>query len=164
MVVVEEIKVKISDYQISQAPNKLITVGLGSCIGTIIYDERSKIGGLSHIMLPDSTAFRHKSLLKVEKFSDLAIPQMVIEIKKQVPNARLKAKIVGGSNMFGFQTKVASTGIGERNIEAVEAVLKELKIPIIAKEVGGSSGRTMIVDLTNFKTDVRVVNHQVITI
>lgn len=164
MVNAEEIKVKISDYQISQAPNKLITVGLGSCIGTIIYDERSKIGGLSHIMLPDSTPFSHKKPLKVEKFADLAIPQMVTEIKKQVPNARLKAKIVGGANMFGFQTKVAATAVGERNIEAVEAVLKELKIPIIAKEVGGDSGRTMIVDLTNFETAIRIVNHQVVII
>lgn len=158
----EEIKVKISDYQISHAPNKLITVGLGSCIGTMIYDENKKIGGLSHIMLPDSQPFSHKQPLKIEKFADLAIPQMVIDLKKQVPNARLKAKIVGGADMFGFQMKSASLGIGERNIEAVEQILEELGIPIIAKEVGGHSGRTMIVDLTTFQTVVRVVNHPVI--
>ncbi|MCM6881366.1 chemotaxis protein CheD [Enterococcus italicus] len=164
MVNAEEIKVKISDYQISQAPNKLVTVGLGSCIGTIIYDERSKIGGLSHIMLPDSLPFSNKKTLKIEKFADLAIPQMVEEIRKKAPNARLKAKIVGGANMFGFHTKATSIAVGARNIEAVEVVLKELRIPIIAKEVGGSAGRTMIVDLTNFETAVRIVNHQVVII
>lgn len=160
----EEIKVRISDYQISQSPNKLITVGLGSCIGTIVYDERSKVGGLSHIMLPDSAPFIHKQPLKIEKFADLAIPRMVTELRKKTPNARLKAKIVGGANMFGFQMKGSASAVGERNIEAVEAVLRELSIPIIAKEVGGSCGRTMIVNLENFETTVRIVNHQIIII
>lgn len=155
----DEIKVRISDYRISKAPNKLITVGLGSCIGTIVYDESNKIGGLSHIMLPDSQPFANKQPLKIEKFADLAIPQMVAELKRQVPNARLKAKIVGGANMFGFQSKTATIAVGERNIVAVETVLKQLGIPIVAKEVGGNSGRTMIVDLNTFQTMVRIVNH-----
>ena len=57
MTVNEELHVGISEYKIAQAPTRLITVGLGSCIGTIIYDEASHIGGLSHIMLPDSQPF-----------------------------------------------------------------------------------------------------------
>ncbi len=49
-----EIKVSISDYKVSESPDKLITLGLGSCVGVAIYDKITKIGGLSHIMLPDS--------------------------------------------------------------------------------------------------------------
>lgn len=159
-----EIRVGISDYKLGKAPNKLITVGLGSCIGTIIYDEKTKVGGLSHIMLPDSTMFISKQDIKVAKFADLALPQMVTELKQQVPLPRLKAKIVGGASMFGFNASAASIGIGQRNIEAVEKVLKELRIPIVAKHVGGNAGRTMIVDLNDFKTTVRIVNKEVIYI
>lgn len=161
----DEVRVKIADYKITQAPNKLITVGLGSCIGTLVYDERTKIAGLSHIMLPDSTAFTNQTTLNIAKFADSALPKMVAELKKQAPNGHFKAKIVGGANMFNFQSQANSLNIGQRNITAVEAVLKKLRIPVIAKHVGGNSGRTMIVDLAaDFDTTVRIVHHDVVHI
>ena len=162
MTVNEELHVGISEYKIAQAPTRLITVGLGSCIGTIIYDEASHIGGLSHIMLPDSQPFLHKREIKPEKFADLALPAMVAELKLKIRRPRFQAKIVGGANMFQFQTLNASSNIGQRNIEAVEEVLDRLNIPIVAKHVGGSAGRTMIVDLQDFKTMVRQVKQEIV--
>ncbi|NKD39079.1 chemotaxis protein CheD [Enterococcus casseliflavus] len=162
MTVNEELHVGISEYKIAQAPTRLITVGLGSCIGTIIYDEASHIGGLSHIMLPDSQPFLHKREIKPEKFADLALPAMVAELKQKIRRPRFQAKIVGGANMFQFQTLNAASNIGQRNIEAVEEVLARLNIPIVAKHVGGSAGRTMIVDLQDFKTMVRQVKQEIV--
>jgi len=162
MTVNEELHVGISEYKIAQAPTRLITVGLGSCIGTIIYDEASHIGGLSHIMLPDSQPFLHKREIKPEKFADLALPAMVAELEQKIRRPRFQAKIVGGANMFQFQTLNASSNIGQRNIEAVEEVLARLNIPIVAKHVGGSAGRTMIVDLQDFKTMVRQVKQEIV--
>lgn len=161
----DDIKVGISDYKIARAPKQIMTVGLGSCIGTIIYDERNKIGGLSHIMLPDSSQFVGHSQIKIAKFADLALPAMVEELSKQTstPMFRFKAKIVGGASMFSF-SEDASLSVGQRNIEAVEQALHKLHIPIVAKHVGGNVGRTMIVDLNTFKTTVRMVNRKVIVI
>ncbi|MBZ0321576.1 chemotaxis protein CheD [Enterococcus casseliflavus] len=162
MTVNEELHVGISEYKIAQAPTRLITVGLGSCIGTIIYDEASHIGGLSHIMLPDSQSFLNKREIKPEKFADLALPAMVAELEQKIRRPRFQAKIVGGANMFQFQTLNAASNIGQRNIEAVEEVLARLNIPIVAKHVGGSAGRTMIVDLQDFKTMVRQVKQEIV--
>lgn len=162
MTVNEELHVGISEYKIAQAPTRLITVGLGSCIGTIIYDGASHIGGLSHIMLPDSQPFLHKREIKPEKFADLALPAMVAELEQKIRRPRFQAKIVGGANMFQFQTLNAASNIGQRNIEAVEEVLARLNIPIVAKHVGGSAGRTMIVDLQDFKTMVRQVKQEIV--
>lgn len=71
----EQIKVGIADYKITEAPNSLITVGLGSCVGIALYNQQNKEGSLLHIMLPDSTNFKDTS--KWEKFADLAIPKVV---------------------------------------------------------------------------------------
>lgn len=152
----EQVKVGISDYRITHAPNQLATLGLGSCIGIVIYDERTKIGGLSHIMLPDSKFFSNKTDLKIEKFADLAIPKMVEELRLEGSSKKLVAKIAGGASMFQFQTK--SQNIGERNIEAVEQVLSELNIPIISKHVGGNMGRSLFVDLETSIVTVKMVN------
>ncbi len=49
------IKVGMADYKVGRSPSTLISYGLGSCIGVSLYDPLRKVGGLLHIMLPDST-------------------------------------------------------------------------------------------------------------
>lgn len=156
----EQLKVGISDYKVSEAPNTIITLGLGSCVGIAIYDRRKKRGGLSHIMLPDSTSFTKN--IKIPKFADLAIPEMVKEICGGRTCTGLVAKIAGGASMFNFQSTNGS--IGDRNVEAVERILKEMNIPILSKDVGGNVGRTMVLDLESFDVEIRMVNGVVKTL
>lgn len=155
-----EIKVSISDYKVSDSPDKLVTLGLGSCVGVAIYDKSTKIGGLSHIMLPDSSYF--KGDLRPEKFADLAIPMMVNEIIKHRKDNNLIAKIAGGASMFTFPGKDDNESIGSRNVIAVTKTLKDLGIPIISSETGGKIGRTMIVYLKDFSVDIKTANRDII--
>lgn len=155
----EELKVRISDYKVASYPDTLITIALGSCVGIAIYDPKTKVGGLSHIMLPDSSLF--KPPYKAEKFADLAIPQMVAEIRKQTNTHTLVAKIAGGASMFQFSSQGEGESIGERNIKAVIESLNELKIPLLGQNTGGNIGRTMIVDLDEFKVKVRNANRDI---
>lgn len=154
----EQIKVGIADYQITKAPNSLITVGLGSCVGIALYDQKKKAGGLLHVMLPDSTGFKDTS--KWEKFADLAIPKVVDELTGDNPKSAV-AKIAGGASLFNFSSKNKSLQIGKRNIEMVKKVLEDLGIPIIGEHIGGDSGRTMFVDLEKFDVTVRMVNREI---
>ena len=154
-----EIKVSISDYKISESPDKLITIGLGSCVGIAIYDKTSKRGGLSHIMLPDSSFFSKD--LKPEKFADLAIDKMVDEITGGKKTRNLVAKIAGGSSMFNFSDNKINGNIGDRNVQAVEEKLRELGIPILASHTGGKIGRTMIVNLEDFIVNIRTANKEI---
>lgn len=157
-----KIKVGISDYKISESPDKLITLGLGSCVGIAIYDKRTQVGGLSHIMLPDSNFFNKD--IKPEKFADLAIPKMVAEITKGESTKNLVAKIAGGSSMFNFTDTNMNSNIGERNIIAVKAKLKEMGIPILASHTGGKIGRTMIVNLDTFNINIMTATKEIITL
>ena len=151
------IKVGISDYKVSKSPDTLMTLGLGSCVGIAIYDKESQIGGLSHIMLPDSTFFNRD--IKPEKFADLAIPKMVEEITKRKSNRNLVAKIAGGASMFNFSDINMYSNIGERNVIAVKAKLKEMGIPILASNTGGNIGRTMIVNLETFEVNIKTATN-----
>jgi len=157
-----EIKVNISDYKISESPDRLITLGLGSCVGIAIYDKNSKVGGLSHIMLPDSSFFNKD--IKPEKFADLAIPKMVEEITNGKKTKNLVAKIAGGASMFDFPDKLDSESIGSRNVVAVLNKLKELGIPILSSHTGGKMGRTMIDNLDTFSVNIRTANREIITL
>lgn len=153
--VLKQVKVGIADYKIEQAPNSLITIGLGSCVGIALYDPRKKTGGLVHIMLPESKLFKDTS--KWVKYADLAIPRVASEIAG-TKTSSLIAKMAGGASMFQFNTQNKGLQIGDRNIQAVKEVLNELEIPIIGEHVGGTAGRTMKVDLDTFDVSIRMVN------
>ena len=136
------VNVNISEIKVMESPAILSCVGLGSCVGVTLYDPKKKIGGLAHIMLPDSRA--SKKNINIGKFADTAIEWMIQEMLKNGATLKgLQAKIFGGANMFPDLTSQPQLMIGERNVKAIRAILKEYSIPLLAKDIGGSVGRTI---------------------
>lgn len=76
------IKVSMADLKVAKAPDSLTTLGLGSCIGLTLYDPASKIGGLVHYMLPDSTKLRNNT--NIAKFGDTGIRELYNQMIKMV--------------------------------------------------------------------------------
>ena len=139
----EIIKVGMADLKVCKSPDGVTTLGLGSCVGIAIRDPSTKIGGLAHIMLPDSTSIRNNS--NIPKFADTGIDELVKQlIKAGASRSRLVAKIAGGAQMFAFQNKSDLVRVGERNVEAVRRKLQQLRIPILASDTGQNYGRTVI--------------------
>ena len=150
--------VGISDYKIGINPSILVTYALGSCIGICLYEERLKIGGLSHIMLPDSSMFPKTGTNRM-KFADTAIYDMLQElIKKGADPHRLTARIAGGAQMFKVQAESPLGAIGARNIKSVRNVLEHFRIPIIVEDVGLNYGRTVFFELDTGTMRVQSLN------
>ena len=137
------IKVGMADLNICVSPDSITTLGLGSCVGIAVRDPVTKIGGLAHIMLPDSSAIRNNT--NIPKFADTGIEELVKQVvAKGASKTRLVAKIAGGAQMFAFQSKNDMVRVGERNVEATKKKLAQLKIPILAEDTGKDFGRTVI--------------------
>ena len=80
----EVIKVGMAALAVCNADDAITTLGLGSCIGIAIRDPATGIGGLVHIMLPDSTEIRNNE--NRLKFADTGIEDLVKEVvKSQCP-------------------------------------------------------------------------------
>ena len=136
------IKVGMADLNICKAPDMITTLGLGSCIGIAVYDPVLKIGGLAHIMLPDSTQMRNNS--NIAKFADTGIEELVKRVVMAGANKRrLVAKIAGGAKMFQVSGLSTVGNVGERNAQASRAKLKQLGIPLLAEDTGLNYGRTV---------------------
>ena len=137
----EIIKVGMADLKTCVSPDGVTTLGLGSCVGIAIRDPVTKIGGLAHIMLPD-TKIRNNS--NIAKFADTGIDELVRQMEKLgARKARMVAKIAGGATMFTFQGRNDMMQVGERNVQAVKKKLKEINIPILAEDTGKNYGRTV---------------------
>ncbi|MDR1379605.1 MAG: chemotaxis protein CheD [Synergistaceae bacterium] len=135
--------VGMADLIVVSAPAKLITLGLGSCIGLVIFDATARIVGMAHIMLPDSRGA--KGIEKLGKFADTAVPVVIDEmIKKGAIKTRMKSKIAGGAQMFALSdTTTEFLSVGSRNIKETTAMLAKAGIPLIASDTGGNKGRTV---------------------
>ena len=137
------IKVGMADLQVCKAPDALTTLGLGSCIGACIYDPVTKVAGMVHFMLPDST--RIKNNQNIAKFGDTGIVETVRLMEGLgAKRSRMVAKIAGGAKMFAINTtSLPSMNVGENNIEAARLAFKTLGIRILAEDVGLNYGRTI---------------------
>ena len=136
------IKVGMADLNICKSPNAITTLGLGSCIGIALYDPVTKIGGLAHIMLPDSTKIRNNS--NIAKFADTGITELLKRMTRAgASKQRMVAKIAGGAKMFEVSGPDAIGSIGMKNAIASRMKLKELGIRLIAEDTGLNYGRTV---------------------
>jgi chemotaxis protein CheD len=149
------VSVAIGQWAVAAAPAKIRTL-LGSCVGLVLYDRVARLGGLAHIVLPDSRG----SAEHPGKFADTAIPAMIADIERQLQakaRGRLVAKLVGGACMFATaRTQSPAMNIGQLNQEAVERILGELRIPIVGRDLGGGSGRHLTFDTSSGIVGIRI--------
>lgn len=151
--------VGMAEMTVVSSPEKLITLGLGSCIGLVLFDQTARVAGMVHIMLPDSRGAGKKALEKPGKFADTAIPTLIDEVCRHgAVKSRLKAKMAGGSQMFalpGAQTDFLA--VGSRNGKETETLLKKYGINLIAFDTGGNKGRTVEFSTLTWMLKVRVL-------
>ncbi|MCT4596375.1 MAG: chemotaxis protein CheD [Vallitalea sp.] len=138
----DKIKVGMADLNVCPSPGILTTLGLGSCVGIVLYDPLKKVGGLAHIMLPDSTQIKNNS--NVAKFADTGINKLIDDMIKLGANRnRLVAKLAGGAQMFSFKSSNDLMRIGDRNVIACENILNMLRIKVLSTDTGKNYGRTI---------------------
>lgn len=152
--------VGISEYKLSESPAVLVTYALGSCVGICLYDPILKIGGLAHIMLPDSNMFTSREINRM-KFADTAVQDLVNELNSRGSvTRRLTAKIAGGAQMFETEPGNPLGAIGARNVISVKSVLSRRGIPIVAESTGSNYGRTLYFDLSTGIMKVQSLNRK----
>lgn len=90
------IKVGMADLNVCKPPDALTTLGLGSCVGIVLYDPKTKVSGMAHVMLPDSRQVKRKA--NAAKFVDTAIEKLIEEmVELGAKRKRIVSKIAGGS-------------------------------------------------------------------
>jgi len=154
----------MADYKAAKSPAILITLGLGSCVGVVLYDNLTKVGGMAHVMLPDSSLSNQKNF-NPGKFADTAIEALIEDMLKfGASRNNIVSKIAGGAQMFKLKADSNIMQIGKRNVEAVRAKLQQLNIKIIAEDVEGNYGRTIEFYCETGELTVKTIGHGVRTI
>ncbi|GBE17685.1 chemoreceptor glutamine deamidase CheD [archaeon BMS3Abin16] len=145
--------VGIAEMMICRQPEVLTILGLGSCVAVALYHERTKTGGLAHVMLPKGSAQKSS---RPAKYANIAIPALHEKVLEEIGGkGRIAAKICGGSKMF---KSAAGFHIGEHNVTAAREELAKLGLKIVGEDCGSDYGRNVTFTPENGKLIIRSVN------
>lgn len=131
--------IHVGEFYIGVKPTEVSTI-LGSCVAVCLYDKVEMIGGMNHYLVP----LWNGNGLQSPKYGDIAIHRLVegmLNIGCNLNN--IEAKIFGGANVIDTVSQEQMM-VGRKNIIIAQEVLDEYKIRIVAKDVGGSRGRRIL--------------------
>lgn len=152
------IEVGAAEFHVERGEATLTCRGLGSCVCLALWDPTAEVGGMAHIVLPDSRRYRWEH--RPAMFADRAPVMMVAAMQKLGgKRSRIVARIVGGASIFmaAGDTQSPLFEIGPRNIAAVTRALERLRLPIVAEDVGGMSGRSVEFSVPDGRLRVRTL-------
>ena len=137
------------EFYVSEDSNVTIFTLLGSCIAVCLYDEYTGIGGMNHFMLPRAVNnlnlnpghYGYESMeMMFEKF-----------LKMGALFSNLKAKVFGGARMFDLENRDSANDVAKANIEFILHYLAQKRVPIIARDLGGTAGRKIYYRLKDYR-------------
>lgn len=136
-----KLSVGLGEIKVANEPNQvLVSYGLGSCVAVTIYDPVARVGGMAHVVLPDSSLNRTEG--SPGKFADTAVPALVKAVlERGAARHRLKTWLVGGARML--QALSPGLDVGQRNSTALRVNLEKSGLPLKGEDIGGTRGRTV---------------------
>jgi chemotaxis protein CheD len=137
-----QLVVGISDAKVSRDPSVvLVTYALGSCIGVCMFDPLAKVGGLLHIMLPDSALDPKKASANPHMFADTGVADLLRQMLGCGATKRhITTRLAGGAQVLDPNNVFS---IGKRNYAAVRKILWKQGLLVEGEMVGGEVSRTV---------------------
>ena len=153
-----EIKVGMGEGAVMSTPHIISSTGIGSCVVVTLYDSRKQVGGLAHIMLPDSNGINGRR--PPYHCADTAITTLLKRLQsKGATQENLVAKMIGGAQMFASGNN-SSPGIGKQNITTIRQILDREQLLLIGEDTDGGYGRSIEFHLNSGRVIVRAVGRE----
>lgn len=142
------VSIHIGEYFASRQPF-VITTFLGSCVAACLYDWKNNIGGMNHILVPGKARMNEFNALA--RFSINAMELLINAMMSLgADRGKIYAKLFGGANVIPGLSE--DNPIGLKNARFVADFLKNERIPIESKDLGGFKSRRIF-----FHTDTGAV-------
>lgn len=142
----QRVIIGVGDMAVSNNAHVVLsTYALGSCVGVIAYDPLCKVGGILHLMLPDSKISPEKAVSQPAMFADTGLPRFfssLLGLKGE--RRRLRLFVAGGASVIAGQDPFR---IGERNSGVTLDYLQQQGCLVRFTDVGGSINRTVHLEM-----------------
>ena len=141
--------VNFSELKISTNPDEtLVAFSIGSGIAVSMYCAITRVGGLLNFVLPDSSKIGTERVSRFPyTFADTGIAAFLEALNDiNVKTEKLKVVIAGVAQILD---QVSDFNIGLKNYRAITSILSRENLIIHHEDIGGSSKRTLGLDIGN---------------
>lgn len=130
--------VNIAQIKVARPPEILCALGLGSCVGVVLFDPVNHVCGMLHVLLPASREGDRST-----KYVDSGLSKLREEvIRAGASGSRLRAKLAGGAEVL-MPAGGSVIPVGRQNGSECLRILSEMGISVEGKDLGGTSGRSV---------------------
>lgn len=137
------------EFFVADADYQIRTM-LGSCVSITLWHPPTRIGAMSHFVLPERSAVDTEVTVLDARYGDEALRLMLDELERSgIRPTQCQGKIFGGGNMFPKQSRSSAKLVGQKNGEAARALLLRHGIPIISESLFGIGHRQIIFNVSN---------------
>lgn len=130
------------DIAFASHPAHLSTL-LGSCVAVCLHDEKRKMGGMNHYMLPAHGEGGPR--IAKGKYGEYAIPRLIAMAERAgCALGSLTAQVYGGGHVAGHLGSMGEVGlynVSDRNSVLAETMLKQLGVKVVKRDTGGTVAR-----------------------
>ncbi|MEQ1911254.1 MAG: chemotaxis protein CheD [Vicinamibacterales bacterium] len=143
------IVIGIGECAVSPDPDAVIvTHALGSCVAVCLWDPVVRVGGMIHVLLPDSTINPTRAAGQPAAFADTGIPLLFrAAYELGVKKSRCRVHVIGGATISTGGLSLPS--VGKRNILAVRQILWRNGVLVEREEVGGTAARNVTLSVAD---------------
>lgn len=153
----ELIPVNIGEIGLIRKKGSLRILGLGSCVGLLVYDEKNLMAGMAHILLPGPRLKGDENRDLKAKYGDEAILELIKIFEKEKSNLKdLMIGIVGGATIFSTNDDNILQ-IGKRNVDGIKKEISKYGLKLVWEETGGASGRSVIFTLPEGELKIKTL-------
>ncbi len=148
------VEIFAGEYHVTTDTNVVISTLLGSCVSVCLKDIRTGMAGMNHFMLPKAVKEGEIIISEAARYGTYAMELMINEmLKLGARRSNLHAKVFGGGHILDTMLNTVS----DSNIHFAFSFLKLEGIPVLGKDVGGSSGRRVLFLPGEFSVYVRKI-------
>jgi chemotaxis protein CheD len=122
----------------------LVAYGLGSCVAVCLFDPKTRVAGMAHVVLPGADPNGAPN----PKFARSALPALIKLMQAHgagEPRGYV-ARLAGGAQVLKLGGSGSLPRIGEQNAQAVQEALAAASITVQAADLGGGKGRSVWLD------------------
>lgn len=121
----------------------LQTATIGSGVAVALFDPESKVGGILHFCLPDSSIDETRRIRRPSLFADSGLELLLHNMKTHgaAQPALLACHLVGGADPMHLGITEPILSLGERNSTAVRELAEKVGLTVTEMRIGGHSAR-----------------------
>lgn len=124
------------EHVVSGDPDVMLSTILGSCVAACLRDEKRRVGGMNHFLLPEGGG-RQEDPAAAARYGAHAMEVLINSLLKAgARRENLTAKLFGGGRMFNDLMD-----IGANNCRFAEKFLTDEGIPVLGRSLGGRGAR-----------------------